>query len=57
MYSKIFDYLTHLIIISLAAVSTCPSNFLVRVLMLFVAFILFGVHDELAKNRDKNTNL
>lgn len=55
MYSKIWDYLTRLIIIAFAAGSTYPTNFSVRVLMLFAAFILFELHDEVAKKRDKNS--
>ena len=55
MYSKIWDYLTRLIIIAFAAGSTYPTNFSVRVLMLFVAFILFELHDEFAKKRDKDS--
>ena len=55
MYSKIWDYLTRLIIIAFAAGSTYPTNFSVRVLMLFVAFILFELHDEFTKKRDKDS--
>lgn len=55
MYSKIWDYLTRLTIIAFAAGSTYPTNFSVRVLMLFAAFILFELHDEFAKKRDKNS--
>ena len=55
MYSKIWDYLTRLIIIAFAAGSIYPTNFSVRVLMLFVAFILFVLHDEFAKKRDKDS--
>ena len=55
MYSKIWDYLIRLIIITFAAVSTYSTNFSIRVLMLFVAFVLFEFHDEFAKKRDKDT--
>ena len=55
MYSKIWDNLIRLIIITFAAVSTYSTNFSIRVLMLFVAFVLFELHDEFAKKRDKDT--
>ena len=56
MYSKIWDYLTRLIIIAFAAGSTWPTIFFVRVLMLFIAFILFELHDEFVKKRDNESN-
>ena len=55
MYSKIWDYLIRLTIITFAAVSTYSTSFSIRVLMLFVAFVLFELHDEFAKKRDKDT--
>lgn len=55
MYSKFWDYLVRLVIIALAAGSTFPTNFTVRVIMMFAAFILFELRDELAKNRDKKS--
>ena len=55
MYNKIWDYLTRLVIIALAAGSSYPTNFSVRVLMLFIAFILFELQDEFAKKRDKDS--
>lgn len=55
MYNKIWDYLTRLVIIALAAGSIYPTNFSLRVLMLFAAFILFVLHDEFAKKRDKDS--
>lgn len=54
MYNKIWDYLTRLVIIALAAGSTYPTNFSLRVVMLFIAFILFELQDELAKKIDKD---
>lgn len=55
MYNKIWEYLTRLVIIAFAAGSTYPTNFSVRVFMLFIAFVLFELHDEFAKKRDKES--
>ena len=54
MYNKVWDYLTRLAIITLAAGSAYSTIFSVRVVMLFIAFVLFELQDEFAKKIDKD---
>ena len=53
MYNKIWDYLTRLTIIALSAGSAYSTIFSVRVVMLFIAFVLFELQNEFAKKIDK----
>ena len=45
-------YLTRLVILVLAAISTDIENFWVRFLLLFVAFALFEINDFFVNKKD-----
>ena len=47
-------YITRLVILVLAAVSTNIENFWVRFLILFVAFGLFELHDFFSSKKDED---
>ena len=47
-------YITRLVILILAAISTDIENFWVRFLLLFVAFALFEINDFFVNKKDDN---
>ena len=55
MFKNAFwTYITRLVILVLAAISTDVDNFWVRFLLLFVAFALFELNDFFVSNKDND---
>lgn len=53
MFKNAFwTYITRLVILVLAAISTDVENFWVRFLLLFIAFALFELNDFFASKKD-----
>lgn len=55
MFKNAFwTYITRLVILVLAALSTNIENFWARFLILFVAFALFELHDFFSSKKDED---